>query len=139
MGSTAFDAVVDGKLTLIENKNDKSLVRLNIINRDFPELNIQLKKSNNQIFNVINPVEDDEIDFNLIQLIKYASNQKDFEFTCTDIINKLNLITTPKRFGRLLNSNLDLLKKEGLIITKDRQGNSRNYIAHYEEPIDENE
>jgi len=139
LGSTAFDAVVDGKLTLIENKNDKSLVRLNIINRDFPELNIQLKKSNNQIFNVINSIEDEDIDFNLIQLIKYASNHKDFEFTCTDIINKLNLITTPKRFGRLLNSNLDLLKKEGLIITKDRQSNSRNYIVHYEEPIDENE
>lgn len=45
LGSTAFDAVVDGKLTLIESKNDKSIIRLNVINRDFPEIDINLKKT----------------------------------------------------------------------------------------------
>lgn len=61
MGSTAFDTVVDGKLTLIEDKNDKSLIRLNIINRDFPSTNIYLKKSKNQIFNVIEQFDEDKI------------------------------------------------------------------------------
>lgn len=139
LGSTAFDAVVDGKLTLIENKNDKSLVRLNIINRDFPELDIQLKKESNQLFKAINFVEDDEIDYNLVQLIKHISNNNDLEFTCSQIINKLNLQTTPKRLGRLIHSNLNLLKKEGLIIEDKRQGNARIYKGHYEEPIDEND
>ena len=72
LGSTAFDAVVDGKLTLIENKNDKSLVRLNVINRDFSELDIQLKKSQNQIFKVIDSIQDEEINSNLILFIKYV-------------------------------------------------------------------
>jgi len=44
LGNTAFDAVVDGKLTLIEDKNDKSLIRLNIINRDFPKIRYSVKE-----------------------------------------------------------------------------------------------
>ena len=139
LGSTAFDAVVDGKLTLIEDKNDKSYIQLNIINRDFPELNIYLKKSSNQVFNVVNKKDNDEIDYNLVLFIKYASNKGDFEFTCNEIINKANLLLTPKQFGRLLNANLDLLQKEGLHITKNRNATQRLYHVHYEEPLDENE
>lgn len=139
LGSTAFDGVVDGKLTLIENKNDKSIIRLNVINRDFPEIDIQLKKTPNQIFKVIDPIVEEEININLIQIIKYISNHNDCEFTCTDIINKLNLIITPRQLGRLLNSSEELLKKEGVILTKKKTGTSRLYLAHYEEPNEDNE
>ena len=139
LGSTAFDAVVDGKLTLIESKNDKSIIRLNIINRDFPKIDINLKKTKNQIFNVTNKEEDDEINFNLIQIIKYVSSVGNCEFTCNEIINKLNLIITPRQLGRLLHSSIDILNKEGVDITIKKTGTARLYIAHYEEPIDENE
>ena len=139
LGSTAFDAVVDGKLTLIESKNDKSIIRLNIINRDFPEIDINLKKTKNQIFNVTSKEEDDEINFNLIQIIKYVSSVSDCEFTCNEIINKLNLIITPRQLGRLLHSSIDILNKEGVDIIIKKTGTARLYIAHYEEPIDENE
>ena len=139
LGSTAFDAVVDGKLTLIENKNDKSLVRLNIINRDFSELDIQLKKTQNQVFNVVDPIQDEEINSNLILFIKYVVGKDDFDFTCREIVNKAGVMLTPKQFGRLLNSNKGLLEKEGIFITKDRNANNRFYHVHYEEPIDENE
>lgn len=139
LGSTAFDAVVDGKLTLIENKNDKSLVRLNIINRDFSELDIQLKKSQTQIFNVVDPIQDEEINSNLILFIKYVVGKDDFDFTASEIVNKAGLMLTPKQFGRLLNSNKSLLEKEGIFITKDRNAKIRFYHSHYEEPIDENE
>lgn len=139
LGSTAFDAVVDGKLTLIESKNDKSIIRLNIINRDFPEIDINLKKTKNQIFNVTNKEEDDEINFILIQIIKYVSSVGNCEFTCNEIINKLNLIITPRQLGRLLHSSIDILNKEGVDITIKKTGAARLYIAHYEEPIDENE
>ena len=139
LGSTAFDAVVDGKLTLIESKNDKSIIRLNVINRDFPEIDINLKKTKNQIFNVTSKEEDDEINFNLIQIIKYVSSVSDCEFTCNEIINKLNLIITPRQLGRLLHSSIDILNKEGVDIIIKKTGTARLYIAHYEEPIDENE
>lgn len=139
LGSTAFDAVVDGKLTLIESKNDKSIIRLNVINRDFPEIDINLKKTKNQIFNVTSKEEDDEINFNLIQIIKYVSSVGNCEFTCNEIINKLNLIITPRQLGRLLHSSIDILNKEGVDIFIKKTGTARLYIAHYEEPIDENE
>ena len=73
LGSTAFDAVVDGKFTSIENKNDKSLIILNTINRDFVSLDIQLQKNDNQVFSVVEIVEDDDIDNNLISIIKLLS------------------------------------------------------------------
>lgn len=139
LGSTAFDAVVDGKLTLIEDKNDKSLIKLNIINRDFPSTDIYLKKSKNQVFNVIDQFDNDKPDMNLINFIKYAVSQGDFEFTCAEIINKANLLMTPKQCGRMINSNKDYLKREGLHIDKIRKSDKRLYRSHYEEPIEENE
>ena len=139
LGSTAFDAVVDGILTLIENKNDKNLIHLKISNRDFPEEHIQLKKESNQIFSVIEPVPDEDININLIQIIKHISNVTNCEFTCSEIINKLNLLITPKQLGRLLKSSKDILQNEGITLTEKRTGTARLYIAHYEEPIDENE
>lgn len=137
LGSTAFDAVVDGKLTLIEDKNDKSLVRLNIINRDFPELDVQLKKSPNLIFSVIENETTEEINYNLIQIINYVSNNNDCEFTCSNIIQKLKLNITPKQLGRLLHSSSSILQNEGVNLTIKRLGKARLYLAHYEEPDNE--
>lgn len=137
LGSTAFDAVVDGKITLTEDKNDKSLVRLNIINRDFPEIDLQLKKTENLIFNVIDTEIEKEINYNLVQIINYVSNNNDCEFTCSNIIQKLKLNITPKQLGRLLHSSIDVLKNEGVSLTIKRLGDARLYLAHYEEPDNE--
>ncbi len=50
LGTVALDATVDERITLIENKTNKKYVKLQMINRDFPELDIQLKKMDNLIF-----------------------------------------------------------------------------------------
>lgn len=139
LGSTAFDASPDGVITLTEDKNDKSLIKFKMINRDFQELDIQLKKSKNQVFNVINPIDSDELDYNLIELIKYVAKMGETDFTCTDVINKLGLKTTAKRLGRLIASNIDILKEEGLHISESRSSDKRIKHAKYEEPINENE
>ena len=99
---------------------------------------IQLKKDNNLIFSVSKTNYDEEdIPYELIQFIKYASENKDFRFTCTEIVSNAKILTSPKRFGRLLNNNIELLKNEGVIITKDRQSDNRYYYCHYEEPTEE--
>ena len=46
---------------------------------------------------------------------------------------------TPTQLGKLINSNLDLLEKEGLHITEYRTNESRMYHIKYEEPSLENE
>lgn len=139
LGSTAFDASPDGVIILTEDKNDKSLIKFKMINRDFSQLDIQLKKSKNQVFNVIEPVEDNELDYNLIELIKYVAKIGETDFTCTEVINNIGLKTTAKRLGRLIASNKELLAKEGLYITTSRSSDKRIKHAKYEEPINENE
>ena len=134
LGSVALDATVDGRITLIENKSNKRYVKLQTINRDFPELDIQLKKLDNLIFQKINSIEDDELSYEITSFIKYVASQKEIDFTCTDIVLKANIPMSPKRFGRLLNSSLELLESKGVHITNCRTADSRLYHATFIEP-----
>lgn len=139
LGSVALDATVDGRITLIENKTNKKYVKLQMINRDFQELDIQLKKSDNLIFKKINSIEEDELSYEMTSFIKYVANQKELDFTCTEIVLKANIQMSPKRFGRLLNNNIELLESEGVYITKCRTSDSRLYHAVFKEPSQEDE
>lgn len=131
LGSVALDVTVDGRITLIENKANKKYVKLQTINRDFSEIDIQLKKLDNLIFRKINSIEEDELSFELTSFIKYLASQKEIDFTCTDIVLKANIPMSPKRFGRLLNNNIELLESEGVHITRcrtaDRIGTGNYY------------
>lgn len=138
LGSTAFDGSVDGILKLTQSQTDKRRYTLSIINRDYPCLELSLIKEDNCILNITEE-EDYELDYNLIELIRYCAKEGETDFTCTDVINKLGLKTTAKRLGRLITSNLDLLAKEGLYVTKSRSSDKRMKHAKYEEPIDEND
>ena len=133
LGSVGLDACVDGVITLID-KNDNKHIELKSISRDFSPIDILLEKDSNLVLNACDEKDDEIMDQNLIRFIMYASKKKDFEFTATEIVNDAKLFCTPKSFGRLLNSNINLLKEEGLHITKSRTSNSRMYHCHYEEP-----
>lgn len=134
LGSIALDATIDGRITLIGNKANKKYIKLQTINRDFPVLDIQLKKLDNLIFKKINSIEEDELSYEMTSFIKYVASQKDIDFTCTDIVLKANIPMSPKRFGRLLNNSIELLESEGVHITKCRTADSRSYHATSIEP-----
>ena len=51
------------------------------------------------------------------------------------MIAKLNLIITASRFGRLLNSNIKRLEKEGMYVELNRTDTSRNYKAKFIDPL----
>ena len=138
LGSTAINATVDGILCLIPNKSDESVVKLNIRNRDFPQQNIFLKKVDGEIFAVMDIEDEDELDNDFINFVKYIADKKETEFTCSDIVTKAKLNRTPKQFGKFLKSKDEILKKEGVTITNCRNGNQRLYKAIYEEVIDDN-
>jgi RecA-family ATPase len=137
MGSKAINGTVDGILTLIPNRNDDSIIKLNIRNRDFPQLNIFLKKIDGQIFKIINIENESEVDIDFINFVKYVASSKEIEFTCSDIVTKARLNRTPKAFGIFLKANETLLKNEGVTITNCRSGSQRLYKARYDEVIDE--
>ena len=138
LGSIGLEACVDGVFTLIDMGDNKH-IQLKSISRDFPALDLSLIKNDKLVLNVCEESQEEVVDNNLILFIKYASSKIDFDFTPTEIVNKANLFCTPKKFGRLLNSNLNLLAEEGLHITKNRTANERIYHCHYEEPSQEND
>lgn len=139
LGSTGFDAVVDGIIRLSKNCYDDSTIKMEIINRDFPDDEEYLHKDKNQVFFI---AKDNALETQnpiVIGFVKYAIREKNFDFNVSEIINKANLMCTPTQLGKLLNTNVDLLEQEGLHITKYRTNEGRKYHIDYEEPSLENE
>ena len=131
--------VGDGIITLKEYKNNKKHIKMVISNRDFEGLDLELKKSDNQLFSICESLDEEVENINLISFVKYASEKGRFEFTATSIVKDAKLLLTPKSMGRLINSNLALLEKEGLHITQKRTAKERLYECCYVEPSDEEE
>ena len=138
LGSTAIDGSVDGIITLRLDQNLKNKILFNYESRDYKSLDLVLKRNENLIFEV-SKIEYEDLNFNVLCFLNYAIKQKDFSFTMSEMTSKLDLKITPSVFGKLLKNNLDNLEKEGLHIEERRNGNERLYVAHYEEPIYENE
>ncbi len=139
LGSTGFDAVVDGIIRLSKNCFDDDTIKMEIINRDFPDIEEYLHKDKNQVFSI---ALDNTLEFvnpNIQAFIKYAIREKEFDFTISEIILKANLMCTPTQLGKLLSTHKEVLEKEGLHITKYRTNSNRTYHAIYEEPSLENE
>ena len=138
LGSTAIDGSVDGIITLRLDPNLKNKILFNYESRDYKSLDLVLKRNENLIFEV-SKIEYEDLNFNVLCFLNYAIKQKDFSFTMSEMTSKLDLKITPSVFGKLLKNNMDNLEKEGLHIEERRNGNERLYVAHYEEPIYENE
>ena len=138
LGSTAIDGSVDGIITLRLDQNLKNKILFNYESRDYKSLDLVLKRNENLIFEV-SKIEYEDLNFNVLCFLNYAIKQKDFSFTMSEMTSKLDLKITPSVFGKLLKNNMDNLEKEGLHIEERRNGNERLYVAHYEEPIYENE
>lgn len=132
LDSTGIDGNMNGILTLINNKDNT--YTLKIINRDFEEQNLNLIKNDKLIFKIMNK-DNTELDFNLSAFMRYVIKKKEVIFTPTEIVAELNLLITPSRFGRLLNSNIKRLEQEDIYIELNRTATSRNYKAKFIEPF----
>lgn len=122
----------NGILTLINNKDNT--YTLKIINRDFEEQNLNLIRNNKLEFEIINE-DNTELDFNLSVFMRSIIKKKEVIFTPAEMIAELNLLITPSRFGRLLNSNIKRLEKEGIYVELNRTATSRNYKAKFIDPL----
>lgn len=131
LGSTGIDGNMNGILTLINNKDNT--YTLKIINRDFEEQSLNLIKDK-LIFEVMKE-NNTELDFNLSAFMRYVIKKKKIIFTPAEIVAELNLLITPSRFGRLLNSNIKRLEQEGIYVELNRTATSRNYKAKFIEPF----
>lgn len=132
LGSTGIDGNMNGILTLINNKDNT--YTLKIINRDFEEQNLNLIRNDKLEFEIINE-DNTELDFNLSGFMRYVIKKKEVIFTPAEMIAELNLLITPSRFGRLLNSNIKRLEKEGIYVELNRTATSRNYKVKFIDPL----
>lgn len=132
LGSIGIDSNMNGILTLINNKDNT--YTLKIINRDFKEQNLNLIRNDKLEFEIINE-DNTELDFNLSVFMRYVIKKKEIIFTPIEMIAELNLLITPSRFGRLLNSNIKRLEKEGIYVELNRTATSRNYKAKFINPL----
>ena len=132
LGSTGIDGKMNGILTLINNKDNP--YTLKIINRDFEEQNLNLIRNDKLKFEIINE-DNTELDFNLSVFMRYVIRKKEVIFTPAEMIAELNLLITPSRFERLLNSNIKRLEKEGIYVELNRTATSRNYKAKFIDPL----
>lgn len=134
LGSTAIDTCVDGKISIKQDENIKSTFYFKYESRDYPSLDLILKRNNKLILSIDEQTEE-TLNENLMQLLKYAINKKEFTFTVSEMVSKLNLFITPSVFGKLLKSNIENLKKLGLFVQCKRTATVRIWNAIYKEPI----
>lgn len=133
LGSTAIDTCVDGKIAIKQDENIRSTFYLKYESRDYPGREYVLKRDDNLILS-IDEITDDKLNENLMAFLRYAMGNNEFEFTMSDMINKLKLDIIPSTLGKLLASNKDELEKLGLTI-KSKNKSKRLYTAKYEEPL----
>lgn len=137
LGSTAIDGSVDGIITLKKDNNFPNKLFLKYDSRDYPELELTLKRNDNLVYE-LSEIEKDDLPTELKIFLNYSIKKKDFEFTASEIVSTLNLLIQPSAFGKLLTNYADVLEKEGLHIESSRVSDKRIKHAIYEEPIDEN-
>ena len=95
----------------------------------------KLKRNDNLILSIDEKTEE-TLNPNLIQFLKYAISKKEFTFTISELVSKLNLFITPPVLGKLISSNKDELEKLGLFIECKRTQTERLYTAKYKEPLE---
>lgn len=139
MGSVGLNADVSGIITLKESKNDYNKLTFYYKGRDSGRLELNLKRKDNQSFEVVDENTTDDIDYSLILFIKYAIERKDFDYTISELLTKTKILLTPTQLGGLIQRNLSLLEKEGLHIESRRTSTDRIWHCSYEEPSDDNE
>lgn len=135
LGSTAIDTCVDGKLALKQDENIKSTLYLSYESRDYPSKDYVLKRTDNLTL-IIDEESKETLNPNLIQFLKYAINKKEFTFTISEMVSKLNLFITPPVLGKLISSNKEELERLGLFIECKRTATERLYTAKYKEPLE---
>lgn len=104
LGSTAIDTCVDGKLALFQDENINSTFYLKYESRDYPSKNFVLKRNDNLILTLDEDTKE-TLNPNLIQFLKYSINKKEFSFTISEMVSKLNLFIIPPVLGKLIANN----------------------------------
>lgn len=134
LGSTGFDAVVDGIIKLNKSTYDTSTIKMETDSRYFPSICDYLNMDKNGVLTISPDGFDDVVNPNLVHLIKTVIDRKIFDTTIGELLEDPKLICTPTQLGKLIHNNRALLANEGVTYNEFRTSKGRTYHFEYHDP-----
>ena len=133
IGSQALSGSVDTIIAINKASEFDTEFSLDVTSRLFESKVYQVKihplKKTLEL-DKVDPIE--MLEPSIQRLVQVMPRLKEIEGTIVDICSKINLeIESPQQFGKTLNRNKDILRKNGISITMKRGKNNNNYQVKY--------
>lgn len=133
IGSQALSGSVDTIIAINKSSEFDTEFSLDVTSRLFESRVYQVKiHSSKKILELdkIDPIE--MLEPSIQRLVQLMPKLKEIDGTIVDICSKIKLeIESPQQFGKTLNRNKDILRKNGISITMKRGKNNNNYQVKY--------
>lgn len=133
IGSQALSGSVDTIIAINKSSEFDTEFSLDVTSRLFESRVYQVKiHPSKKILELdkIDPIE--MLEPSIQRLVQLMPKLKEIDGTIVDICSKINLdIESPQQFGKTLNRNKDILRKNGISITMKRGENNNNYQIKY--------
>ena len=133
IGSQALSGSVDTIIAIIKSSEFDTEFSLDLTSRLFESRVYQVKiHPSKKILELdkVDPIE--MLEPSIQRLVQLMPKLKEIDGTIVDICSKIKLeIESPQQFGKTLNRNKDILRKNGISITMKRGKNNNNYQVKY--------
>ena len=133
IGSQALSGSVDTIIAINKSSEFDTEFSLDVTSRLFESRVYQVKiHPSKKILELdkVDPIE--MLEPSIQRLVQIMPKLKEIEGTIVDICSKIKLeIESPQRFGKTLNRNKDILRKNGISIKMKRGKNNNNYQVKY--------
>lgn len=133
IGSQALSGSVDTIIAVNKSSEFDTEFSLDVTSRLFESRVYQVKiHPSKKILELdkIDPIE--MLEPSIQRLVQLMPKLKEIDGTIVDICSKIKLeIESPQQFGKTLNRNKDILRKNGISITMKRGKNNNNYQVKY--------
>ena len=133
IGSQALSGSVDPIIAINKSSEFDTEFSLDVTSRLFESKVYQVKiHPSKKILELdkIDPIE--MLEPSIQRLVQLMPKLKEIDGTIVDICSKIKLeIESPQQFGKTLNRNKDILRKNGISITMKRGKNNNNYQVKY--------
>ena len=133
IGSQALSGSVDTIIAIDKASEFDTEFNLDVTSRLFESKVYQVKiHPSKKVLELdkIDPIE--MLELSIQRLVQVMPKLKEIDGTIVDICSKIKLeIESPKQFGKTLNHNKEVLRKNGISITMKRSKNNNNYQVKY--------
>ena len=133
IGSQALSGSVDTIIAIDKSSEFDTEFNLDVTSRLFESKVYQVKINPYKRILELDKVDPIELlEPSIRKLVQAMPKLKEIGGTIVDICSKINLdIESPQQFGKTLNRNKDILRKNGISITMKRGKNNNNYQIKY--------